>query len=25
VYYSMAIGATRMEEKKVVEVICQED
>lgn len=24
VYYSMAIGATRMEEKKVVEVICQE-
>ncbi len=25
VYYSMAIGATRMEEKKIVEVICQED
>jgi len=25
VYYSMAIGATRMEEAKVVEVICQED
>lgn len=25
VYYSQAIGATRMEEKKVVEVICQED
>ena len=24
VYYSQAIGATRMEEKKVVEVICQE-
>lgn len=25
VYYSMAIGGTRMEEKKIVEVICQED